>query len=274
MKTISTSLVCVLAGLCALRLSAFETVVVDPGHGGNDEGTKWYKVAEKDLSLAVAQRLSGLLRAKGLHVVQTRKDDRYVSLDDRAAIANQTRNSLLVSIHFNASDCPTAAGFQTYHFFASPSGQVIARSIQGALGERIISRNRGVYKKDFAVLARTNDLAVLIECGFISNKTEALYYATPDGQDALASAIAAGIMRAKPVINNDPPECEEAKCTLFAMKAAAAQRKLALGGRAEREDDDLHGLDDPRNHLVAMVTPVQNILAEIEFRYTYAYGGG
>jgi N-acetylmuramoyl-L-alanine amidase len=272
MKAYTTFLTCILVGLCALRLSAFETVVVDPGHGGNDEGTKWYKVAEKDLSLAVAQRLSGLLRSKGMNVVQTRMDDRYVSLDDRAAIANQTRNSLLVSIHFNAANTPTAAGFQTYHFFASPSGRVIADSIQSALGERIISRNRGVHKKDFAVLARTNDMAVLIECGFISNKTEALYYATPDGQHALASAIAAGIMRVKPVVNNDPAQCEEAKCTLYATKAAAAQRKLALGGGAEREVDDLHGLDDPRNHLVAMVTPVQNILAEIEFRYSY--GGG
>jgi hypothetical protein len=194
-------------------------------------------------------------------------DDRYVSLDDRAAIANQTRNSLLVSIHFNASNAATAAGFQTYHFFASPSGQLIAQSIQKAMGERIIARDRGVFKKDYAVLARTNDLAVLIECGFISNKTEALYYSTPDGQQALASAIATGILRAKPVINNDPSQCEEAKCALYAVKAAAAQRKLALGGSDERENDDLHTLQDARAQLVTMVTPVQHILAEFEYRY-------
>jgi len=54
-------------------------------------------VAEKDLSLAVAQRLSALLRAKGIDVVQTRTDDRYVSLDERAAIANRSRNSLLTN---------------------------------------------------------------------------------------------------------------------------------------------------------------------------------
>src|SRR5215212_2500941 len=108
MKTRTPRVACLLLALCALRLSAFETVVVDPGHGGNDEGTKWYHVAEKDLSLAVAQRLTGLLRAKGLNVVQTRLDDRYVSLDERAAIANQSRNSLLVSLHFNASNAATA----------------------------------------------------------------------------------------------------------------------------------------------------------------------
>jgi N-acetylmuramoyl-L-alanine amidase len=267
MKTRTTLLTCLLLALCTLRVSAFETVVVDPGHGGNDEGTKWYHVAEKDLSLAVAQRLSALLRAKGIDVVQTRTDDRYVSLDERAAIANRSRNSLLVSIHFNASNNATATGFQTYHFFASPSGQIIAKSIQRALGERIISRSRGVTKKDYAVLTRTNDCAVLVECGFISNKTEATYYSTPDGQLALAQAIAEGIMRVKPVVNNDPPECDDAKCTIYAMKAAAAQRKLAMGGRSDDEPDDLHTLQEARIQLVAMVRPVQRILAEFEDRF-------
>jgi hypothetical protein len=172
----------------------------------------------------------------------------------------------LVSIHFNASNSASASGFGTYHFFASPSGQVIASSIQRSLGQRMIARNRGVFKKDYAVLARTNDCAVLIECGFISNKTEATYYATPDGQMALAQAIADGILRVKPVINNDPPECDDAKCTLYAMKAAAAQRKLAMGGRNEDEPDDLHTLQEARSQLVAMVRPVQRILAQFEDR--------
>src|SRR5204863_4103091 len=138
-------------------VKAFETVVVDPGHGGNDEGTKWYHVSEKDLSLAVANRLTALLREKGIQVVQTRTNDRYVALDDRAEIANRTRNSLLVSIHFNASSAAGTGGFQTYHFFASPSGRVIAQSIQSALAERIIAPSRGLAKQDYALLARTND---------------------------------------------------------------------------------------------------------------------
>ena len=130
----------------------------------------------------------------------------------------------------------------------------------------MIARSRGVTKKDYAVLARTNDCAVLIECGFISNKTEATYYATPDGQLALAQAIADGILRVKPVINNDPQECEDAKCALYVMKAEAAQRKLALGGRSDEERDELHTLQEARSQLVAMVRPVQRILAQFEDR--------
>src|SRR4051794_12929008 len=195
MRTRTTWLAILLWGACSLlSLKAFETVVVDPGHGGNDEGTRWYHVSEKDLSLAVANRLTALLQARGIHVVQTRRDDHYVALDDRAAIANRTPNSLLVSIHFNASSAAGAGGFQTYHFFASPSGRVIAQSIQSALAQRIIARSRGVAKQDYAVLARTNDCAVLVECGFISNKTEATYYSSPEGQQALAEALAEGIL--------------------------------------------------------------------------------
>jgi N-acetylmuramoyl-L-alanine amidase len=269
MKALRTWLVCLILGLYSLSVRGFETVVVDPGHGGNDEGTKWYHVSEKDLSLAVSNRLTALLRAKGIHVVQTRVDDRYVALDDRAAIANRSRNSLLVSIHFNASDTTTASGFQTYHFFASPTGKVIAESIQQSLCDKIVARSRGVTKKDYAVLARTNDCAVLVECGFISNKTEALYYASEEGQEAMAEALAAGILRVKPVINSDPPECEEAKCILYAAKSAATQRKLALGG-GERIPGEPHTGQIPHGELVALVRPVKLMLAQFKTRF----GGG
>ena len=220
-----------------VRVAAFEVVVVDPGHGGTDEGTKWYHTAEKELTLAVAQRLVMLLRWKGIPVAQTRWSDTYVALDDRVAVANRWPNSLLVSIHFNASGRGTPSGFQTYHFPASPSGRIIAQSIHRALGEGLPGRDRGILKKDYAVLVRANDCAVLVECGFISNRAEAARYRTPEGQQALAEALARGIMRAKPLINHDPPECEEAKCVIFAKKAAAAARKLALRQPADREPD-------------------------------------
>lgn len=212
-----------------LRAPAFETVVVDPGHGGMDEGTKWHHIAEKDLTLAVANRLVAVLRSKGIRAVQTRMFDCYVPLDDRATMANSSRNSLFVSLHFNAARSPSASGFQTFYFFASPSSRIIAGSIQDALSERLPGRSRGITRKDYAVLARTNDCAVLVECGFISNKAEATRYTTAEARQALAEALALGIMRTKPVINNDPPECEEAKCVIYAKKAEAAAKRLALG---------------------------------------------
>ncbi len=81
---------------------AGKTVVIDPGHGGRDNGAKWGGIAEKDLNLDVARRVEALLKERGIPVVMTRRSDAYVSLDSRAAVANRYKNSLFVSIHFNA----------------------------------------------------------------------------------------------------------------------------------------------------------------------------
>lgn len=244
-----TLLISGLLGLCGTPVAGFETVVIDAGHGGRDEGTRWYHISEEDVTLAVAKKLGALLEAKGITVMQTRLEDRYVSLDERAGVANRSNNSLLVSIHFNASRISTVSGFQTYHFFASPSSRIVAESIQQAMEEKTSGRSRGVMKNDFAVLTRTNDCAVLVECGFISNKAEAKYFASEEGQKVLAEALAAGILRVKPVINNDPAACVEAKVAIQEKKAAAAARKLALGGQ-KRE------ITPAANTYVTAVVPV------------------
>jgi N-acetylmuramoyl-L-alanine amidase len=252
-----------LLGSCGLSVRAFETVVIDAGHGGNDEGTKWYHVAEKDITLAVAKRLEKILREKGIHVVQTRSDDSYMSLIERAEVANAAKHSLLVSIHFNSSriNPAGASGFQTYHFLCSPSSRIVADSIQDAMAEKLIGRNRGVHKNDFAVLTRTNDLAVLVECGFISNKAEAMYFNSESGQQALAEALATGILRVKPVVNNDPPATFEAKAALIAKRDAAAERKLLLSGA--KKPGKLQVAPAPSWFAVAARAPARNLLVSI-----------
>jgi N-acetylmuramoyl-L-alanine amidase len=212
--------------LLAVALAgAFETVVIDPGHGGNDEGTAWYHVREKDTTLAVAQRLEKILQRYGMKSVLTRKSDTYVSLDERAAIANRHPQSLLVSIHFNGSTDSSVNGFSTYYFPQSPSGRFVAQTIQGALDESHATRNRRARSQDFALLVRTVGCAVLVECGFLSNRAEAAQFASPAGQQWLAEALALGIMRAKPVIINDPPETELAKCEAYARRLEEKARK-------------------------------------------------
>ena len=197
--------------LSASMASAFETVVIDPGHGGNDEGTAWYHVREKDTTLAVAKRLEKILRKYGMKTVLTRGRDTYVSLDERAEIANRHQNSLLLSIHFNGSTVASSDGFATYYFSKSVSGKFVARTIQDALDESLSTRNRGIISETYALLVRTVGCAVLVECGFLSNKAEAARFASADGQQWLAEALALGIIRAKPVVINDPPEAELAK---------------------------------------------------------------
>src|SRR5438067_3060958 len=79
----------------------FAVVVIDPGHGGQDSGTVKTGLVEKELTLDVARRLERLLQERGLVTVLTRGEDRYVSLPDRAVIANSQAESVFVSIHFD-----------------------------------------------------------------------------------------------------------------------------------------------------------------------------
>ena len=200
------------------QTNAFNTVVIDPGHGGNDEGTAWYHVKEKDTALAVALRLAKLLEANHIPCVLTRTTDTYISLDERVNIANRHPRSLLVSIHFNGSSDSSASGSSSYYFSKSPSGKFVAQVIQEALDKSHITPNRGINAQDYAVLVRTVGCAVLVECGFLSNKAEAAQFASPEGQQRIAEALLLGIMRAKPVIIIDPPETEIAKCEVYAKR--------------------------------------------------------
>jgi N-acetylmuramoyl-L-alanine amidase len=96
----------------------FDVVVLDAGHGGHDEGaTGPSGLREKDLVLDVTRRLASRLRKQGVKVVLTRKADRFHSLEERTAVANDSRADLFVSIHANASKSRKPRGIETY--FAS-----------------------------------------------------------------------------------------------------------------------------------------------------------
>jgi N-acetylmuramoyl-L-alanine amidase len=96
----------------------FDVVVLDAGHGGHDEGaTGPSGLQEKDLVLDVARRLAERLRSRGVRVVLTRDADRFLSLEERTAVANDARADLFLSIHANASRSKKPKGVETY--FAS-----------------------------------------------------------------------------------------------------------------------------------------------------------
>src|SRR5207249_940840 len=93
----------------------FAVVVLDPGHGGQDSGAMCGGLLEKDLTLDVARRIYRLLDSEGIATLMTRLWDTYVSLADRAAFANQIRNCIFVSIHFNEHNHPISTGVETYY---------------------------------------------------------------------------------------------------------------------------------------------------------------
>ncbi|HEY1268305.1 MAG TPA: N-acetylmuramoyl-L-alanine amidase [Candidatus Binatia bacterium] len=91
-------------------------IVLDPGHGGKDPGAVGADgIAEKDIVLGIAQKLSEKLKSLGIEVVLTRKDDRFIPLEERTAIANAEAADLFISLHVNASPNPDARGVETYY---------------------------------------------------------------------------------------------------------------------------------------------------------------
>jgi N-acetylmuramoyl-L-alanine amidase len=106
------------------------TVVIDPGHGGSDRGVRGPRGAEeKALTLAVAQRLKTLIETRlGARVVMTRADDRDVTLDTRAAIANSAKADLFVSLHFNAAPGTSSAGAEVAYLRLDRDGERARRA--------------------------------------------------------------------------------------------------------------------------------------------------
>ena len=112
-------------------------IVIDPGHGGHDTGTIGrHGLAEKDLCLDVALRLGTLIQQKlpNAQVVYTRKDDTFVPLEERTAIANQAKADLFISIHANSSRDSTARGVETYYLnFATSNDAMEVATRENAL---------------------------------------------------------------------------------------------------------------------------------------------
>ncbi len=125
-------------------------IVIDPGHGGHDTGTIGPNgLEEKDLVLDVGRRLGKLLETRlGAEVVYTRKDDTFIPLETRTAIANQARADLFVSIHANSSHDPGARGVETYYlnFTSSPEALEVAAR-ENAVSEKSIYELQDLVKK-------------------------------------------------------------------------------------------------------------------------------
>lgn len=170
----------------------FSTVVIDAGHGGKDGGSVKNHLIEKKLCLDVAKRVETGLKARGVKTVMTRRTDTFVELDQRARIANRVPSSVFVSIHFNSSRRTAVSGTEVY--YRSVRGKSVAAAISRSFKARVAGSSRGILSGNFKVLRETRMPAVLVECGYISNKREALRCADPGHRQKLADAIVRGLL--------------------------------------------------------------------------------
>jgi N-acetylmuramoyl-L-alanine amidase len=140
-------------------LDRFDTLVLDAGHGGDDEGARGaHGVVEKELVLDVARRLRAQLEATGLQVVLTRDRDVYVSLEERTAIANQARGDLFLSIHANAASARAARGIETF-FLSLDASDDDARQLAARENAAFRDLTVPVVPEDDPLVAILGDLA-------------------------------------------------------------------------------------------------------------------
>ena len=207
------------------------SVVVDAGHGGADEGARGPGgSAEKNITLGVARRLKAALEGRlGLRVILTRDGDSAVGLDQRAAMANNNKADLFISLHANASVRASATGAEVFYLSLDeygeeaaraaaapgetlpvfgggsrdievvpwrlaqarhiPSSAALARRVEASLRSRVTMSPRALQQAPFRVLVGANMPAVLVEMGFMTNPAQEKQLSSDDYQNALAQSL-------------------------------------------------------------------------------------
>lgn len=176
------------------------TILIDPGHGGKDPGhlstIKGLKT-EAQLNLLISKKLGHYLthNLSNVKVLYTRTGDTYPTLDSRVTMANSKKVDYMLSIHCNGSDNSSAYGTETHiHGFSSKSSYKLAKLIERQFKNRAGRKSRGIKTvadigHSLQILKFTTMPTVLIECGFLTNTSEANYLNSAYGQEIIASAI-------------------------------------------------------------------------------------
>ena len=216
--------------------SAVRTVVIDPGHGGEEDGAHGLNgTLEKHVTLSVALQVKTAIENRlGLRVLLTREADDTVRLDERAAIANNNKADVFISLHANASVRPSASGAEVFYLsmeeygdearsLAETEGQVLpvvgggtrpieiilwdmaqarhversevlAQMIESQLRGRLPMSPRSIQQAPLRVLVGANMAAALVEMGFISNPVQERQLASAGFQQSVVQAIVEAII--------------------------------------------------------------------------------
>ena len=178
------------------------SVVIDPGHGGLDNGASVGNIYESDLNLKISFALKEELENRGAKVYMTRTDDQdmtkrnhhYSKQDDmylRALKIDEYKPDLFLSIHLNSASS-SAWGSQVFYYKKSSDGERLAKCIHEKM-KPVTGTRKNISSCGFYVLRATQSLGVLIECGFLSNANERGQLKNSRYHKKLAVAISDGI---------------------------------------------------------------------------------
>jgi N-acetylmuramoyl-L-alanine amidase len=226
--------------------SALQTIVIDPGHGGADAGAHGPSgIEEKSVTLEVARRVRGLIEARlGIRVILTRDDDRPVGADERAALANNSKADLFLSLHANAAPSPIVAGAEVFHLRLDREGEdarrtaqaeavslpilggatreveviqwdlaqarhveasaVLAGMLEEELSKRVTMSPRPLQQAPLRVLVGANMPAALVEMAYLTNPEQEKVVRSEAYQGLIAQAIYDAIARFRDYLEGQP----------------------------------------------------------------------
>jgi N-acetylmuramoyl-L-alanine amidase len=200
-----------IANVYSSTLPYEKIIIIDAGHGGEDPGAVAENgLLEKDLNLQIAYEMGKALEEKGYIVVYTRTDDRLLykeeenikgirkisDLKNRCKIAERYQDSIFVSVHMNSFGSEKYSGLQVYYSNKNANSRLLADTVQSRVIKDLQTSNTRATKpgKDMYILENINNTAILIECGFLTNKDELKKLSEKEYQKQLSFSIVCGII--------------------------------------------------------------------------------
>jgi N-acetylmuramoyl-L-alanine amidase len=224
-----------------------QTIVLDPGHGGGEVGVRGAGgIEEKTVTLGVARRLRGLIESRlGIRVILTRDDDRAVGPDERAAVANNNKADVFLSLHANAAPAPAVAGAEVFHLRLDREGEdarrdaeaegvslpvlggatreievirwdlaqarhveasgVLAGMLEDELRMRVTMGPRPRQQAPLRVLMGANMPAALVEIAYLTNPDQERVAASEEYQNLVAQALYDAVARFREYVDRRAP---------------------------------------------------------------------
>jgi len=186
------------------------TIVLDPGHGGEDGGATANGITEKNINLAISNMLSDIFKSNGFNVVTTRTTDTMVDtygenqrerkvsdMKNRLELYNKNDSNVVISVHQNMFTQEKYNGTQIFYSANNPKSELLAEAIKKSVVTFIQPDNERETKeatKDIYLLHNATTTSVIVECGFISNTEEAEKLKDTEYQKKLAFSIFTGFM--------------------------------------------------------------------------------
>ena len=185
-------------------------IIIDAGHGGEDGGAVANGLVEKDVNLSIAKKLFDILKTSGFNVQMTRQSDEMINdygnslrerkvsdMKNRLNIFNNNENNVVISIHQNKFTQEKYNGTQVFYSTGNPKSLALANSIKTNIRTLLQPENEREVKpatKDIYLLYNSKVPSVIVECGFISNYSEANKLKQESYQNELAFSIYSGFL--------------------------------------------------------------------------------